>query len=78
MWIFLHCFHRIYGCRKTLLDQTNLFFMNYYEKNENIIFDYFNDKYWGRTKSGVQIKKNFKNDETRKYLLDEMKHDLMI
>ena len=60
---------------KTLLDYTNLFCPNYYKKNNKKIFKYF--KY----KCGREVSLEFrlrKNDETRNYLLDEIKHkDLM-
>ena len=46
---------------------TNLFSSNDYKKNGKIIFKYFKDKY---VKSEVQIKKI---DETRNYLLEEIK-----
>ena len=36
---------------KTLLDYTNLFSPNDYEKNEKIIYKYFKDKYVRRSKS---------------------------
>ena len=38
---------------KTLLDYTNLFSPNDYEKNEKIIYKYFKDKYVRRSKSWV-------------------------
>ena len=57
---------------KTLLDYTNLFSQNDYNMNDKMIYKYFKDKY---VKSLVQFKKI---DETRNYLLDEIKHkDLM-
>ena len=56
---------------KTLLDYTNLFFTNDYKKNYKIIYKYLKDKY---VKSRVWIKKK---DETRSYLLEEIKHDLL-
>ena len=56
---------------KTLLDYTNLFFTNDYKKNYKIINKYLKDKY---VKSRVWIKKK---DETRSYLLEEIKHDLL-
>ena len=30
---------------KSLLDYTNLFFLNDYEKNEEVIYKYFKDEY---------------------------------
>ena len=61
---------------KTLSDYTNLFSPNDYQKNDKIIYKYFNDKY-GRGKSKVWLL-NEKIDETRSYLLNEIKHnDLM-
>ena len=56
---------------KTLLDYTNLFFTNDYKKNYKIRYKYLKDKY---VKSRVWIKKK---DETRSYLLEEIKHDLL-
>ena len=38
---------------KTLLDYTNLFFPNDYEKDYKIIYNYFKDKYGKRSKSQV-------------------------
>ena len=38
---------------KTLLDYTNLFSPNNYEKNDKIIYKYFKDKYGRRSKSCV-------------------------
>ena len=38
---------------KTLLDYTNLFYLNNYKKNDKIIYKYFKDKYDRRSKSGV-------------------------
>ena len=55
------------------LDYTNLFSLNDYKNNDKIIYKHFNNKYG---KSQVSIKK--KIDETKNYLLDEIKHnDLM-
>ena len=56
---------------KTLLDYTNLFSTNDYKKNDKIIYKYLKDKY---VNSRVWIKKK---DETRSYLLEEIKHDLL-
>ena len=38
---------------KTLLDYTNLFSLNDYEKNDKIIYKYFKYKYGRRSKSQV-------------------------
>ena len=38
---------------KTLLDYTNLFSPNDYEKNDKMIYKYFKDKYGRRSKSQV-------------------------
>ena len=54
---------------KTLLDYTQLFSQNDYKKNDKIIHKYFKDKYG---QSRIQTEKI---DETRNYLLDEIKHD---
>ena len=56
---------------KTLLDYTNLFSANDYEKNGKIIYKYLKDKYdrW----SSVELRLR-KIDETRNYLLDDIKH----
>ena len=51
-----------------MLDYTNLFSPNDYKKNGKIIYKYLKDKY---IKSRVWIKKI---DETRSYLLEEIKH----
>ena len=37
--------------RKTLLDYTDFFSPNDYEKNDKIIYKYFKDKYGRRSKS---------------------------
>ena len=39
---------------KTLLDYTNLFSSNNYKKNDNVIHEYFKDKYDRRSKSGFK------------------------
>ena len=57
---------------KTFLDYTNLFSPNDYKKNHKITYKYFKDKY---VKFEFRLRKI---DETRNYLLDEIKHnDLM-
>ena len=57
---------------KALLHYTNLFSANEYKENDKIIYKYFKDKY---DKSLVNIKKI---DETRNFVLEEIKHnDLM-
>ena len=38
---------------KTLLDYTNLFYLNDYKKNDKIIYKYYKDKSDRRSKSGV-------------------------
>ena len=45
---------------KTLLDYTNLFSQNDYEKMKKIIYKYFKDKY---AKSRAYIKRNRWNDK---------------
>ena len=73
MWILLYCFHKIYACRKNLLDYTNLFSPNDYKKNDKIIHKYFKEKYGRRLEFRIR-----KIDETINYLLDKIKlHDLM-
>ena len=57
---------------KTLLGYTNLFSPNDYKKNDKIIYKHFKVKY-GRS---IQLRLR-KIDETRNYLSDEIKHDLM-
>ena len=58
--------------RKTLLDYTNWFSRNYYKMNDKITYKYFKDKY-GRRRIRLR-----KNDETRNYPFEEIKHnDLM-
>ena len=58
---------------KTLLDYINFFSPNGYKKNDKIIYKYFKDKYGRRSKFRLR-----KIDETRNYLLDEIKcNDLM-
>ena len=54
---------------KTLFDFTNLFSSNDYKKNNKIIYKCFKDKY---SKSLLKIKKI---DETRNFLLEEVKHN---
>ena len=59
---------------KTLLDYTNLFSLNDYKKNDKIISKYFKGKY---EEASLDFRLR-KIDETRNYLLDEIKHnDLM-
>ena len=38
---------------KTLLDYTDLFSPNQYKKNDEIIYNYFKDKYGRRSKSRI-------------------------
>ena len=58
---------------KKLLDYTNLFSPNDYKKNNKIMYKYCKDKYGRRGTSRLR-----KTDETRNYLLYEIKHkDLM-
>ena len=57
---------------KTLLYYTNKYSTNNYRKNNKIICKYFKNKYF---KSRVFIQKI---DETRNYLLDEIKHPHLI
>ena len=60
---------------KTLLDYTNLFSANDYKKNDKIIYKYFKDNMVEEESLEFRLKKI---DETRNYLLDEIKHnDLM-
>ena len=54
---------------KTLFDFTNLFSSNDYKKNNKIIYKCFKDKY---SKPLLKIKKI---DETRNFLLEEVKHN---
>ena len=59
---------------KTVLDYTNLFTPNDYNRNNKIIYKYFKIKY-GRRSLEFRLRKT---DETRNFLLDEIKHnDLM-
>ena len=59
---------------KTLLDYTNLFSPNNYKENDKIIYKYFKERCGKRKrKPWLRLKKI---DETRNYLLDEIKHDL--
>ena len=55
---------------KALLDYTKLFSPNDYKKNEKIIYKYFKDKYGKSLEFRLR-----KIDETRNYLLDEIKHN---
>ena len=48
----------------------NLLSRNNYKKNNKIIYKYFKDKYGRRSKFRLR-----KIDETKNYLLDEIKHD---
>ena len=41
---------------KTLLDYTNLFTLNDYKKNDEVIFNYFKGKYGRRSKYRVEEK----------------------
>ena len=45
---------------KTLLDYTNLFFLNDYRNNDRIIYKFFKGKY---VKSEIQIKKSRWNNK---------------
>ena len=61
---------------KTLLDYTNLFSLNDYQKNDKVTYKYFKDK-CDKRKCGrrLQIKKI---DETRNYFSEEIQqNDLM-
>ena len=61
---------------KTLLDYTNLFFQNVKKKKKKIIYKYFKDKYCREASLEFRLRKI---DETRNYLLDEVKNNgLMI
>ena len=55
---------------KALLDYTKLFSPNDYKKNEKIIYKYFKEKYGKSLEFRLR-----KIDETRNYLLDEIKHN---
>ena len=55
--------------RKTLLNYANVFSPNDYKKNDKIIYKYFKEKYGN---PWLSIKKA---DETRNYLLEEIKDD---
>ena len=68
MWIFLYRFHKIYPCRKTLSDYTNLFTQNYYKNNESI------SKINMLEETSLEFMLR-KVDETKNYLLDEIKHN---
>ena len=58
---------------KTLLDYTNSFSPNDYQRNDKIVSEYFKYKYSKRKfKPWIYIKKK---DETRIYLLKEIKHN---
>ena len=46
---------------KSLLDYTDMVSPNDYKKNDKIIYKYFEDNYDRRSKSWVQIKKNWWN-----------------
>ena len=46
---------------KSLLDYTDMVSPNDYKKNDKIIYKYFKDNYDRRSKSWVQIKKNWWN-----------------
>ena len=76
MWILLYYFHRIYACRKNILDYTNFFSPNDYKKNDKILCKHFKDKFGKESNVEFRLRKL---DETRYYLLDEIiKHnDLM-
>ena len=55
---------------KSLPDYTNLFSLNDYKKNDKIIYKYFKDKYVEEASLEFRVSKI---DETRNYLLDEIK-----
>ena len=57
---------------KTLLGYTNLFSPNDYQKNDKLIYKYFKDKNGRRSSLEFRLRKS---DETRNYLLDEIKHN---
>ena len=59
-----------------MLDYTNLFLLNDYKKNENIIYKYFKDKYDKRKRNPLFQTK--KIDETRNYLLEEIKSNQLM
>ena len=60
---------------KTLLDYTNLFFPNDYKRNDKIIYKYFKNNIVEEASLEFRFKKN---DETRNYLLDEIKQYVSI
>ena len=70
--------HRIYTCieyliaGKTLLDYTNTFSSNDYQKNVKLICKYFKDKY-GKTQA---LNLDLKVDETKHNLLEEVKNTI--
>ena len=71
----MYRFHIIYACRKNLLDYTNLFSLNDYKKNEKIICKYFKEDVVEKASLGFRLRKI---DETRNYLVDEIKHNDLI
>ena len=63
--------YNIYSYRKNLLDCTNLFFPNDYKKNYKIVMSTL------KTNMAC-LDFTLKTDETRNYLLEGIKYDLMI
>ena len=57
---------------ETLLDYSNLFSSNNYKKNNKIIYKYLKINMEEETSLELRLRKI---DETRNYLLDEIKHN---
>ena len=57
---------------ETLLDYSNLFSSNNYKKNNKIIYKYLKKNMEEETSLELRLRKI---DETRNYLLDEIKHN---
>ena len=64
----MYRFHKIYPGRKTLSDYTNFVTQNYYKKSESISKIYMLEE----TSLEFMLRKV---DETKNYLLDEIKHN---
>ena len=58
--------------RKTLLDYTNLFSPNEYKKNDKIIYKYLKINMTEEASLEFRLRKI---DETRNYILEEIKHN---
>ena len=61
---------------KTLLDYSNIFSPNDYQKNDKIIYNYFQDQYGKRKRKPWLLTK--KMNGTRKYLLHQIRYNKLM